>query len=104
MIKSKANTEDTSDFCTKFPGLMHKKLGNTGLSVSACGFGAYRVDYRVKEHSDSLEYAILNGINLIDTSANYSDGGSEILIGNTIEKLVNERKIKRDEIVIVTKG
>src|SRR5207253_4452568 len=47
---------------------------------------------------------ILNGINLIDTSANYSDGGSEILIGNTIEKLVNDGKLKREEIVIVTKG
>ena len=104
MIKSRANIEATSKFCNKFPDLMHKKLGKTGLSVSACGFGAYRVDYRVKEHTDALEYAILNGINLIDTSANYSNGGSEILAGNVIEKLVTESQIKREEIIIVTKG
>src|SRR6478672_10655908 len=104
MIKSKADSKNTSDFCAKNPDLMHKKLGKTGLTVSACGFGAYRVDYRVKEHSDTLEYAILNGINLIDTSANYSNGGSEILIGNILEKLIYEGKIKREEIIIVTKG
>jgi len=104
MIKSRANIENTLNFCNRFPALMHKKFGKSGLTVSACGFGAYRVDYRVKEHSDSLEYAILNGINLIDTSANYSNGGSEILAGNVIEKLVTEGKIKREEIIIVTKG
>jgi aryl-alcohol dehydrogenase-like predicted oxidoreductase len=104
MIKSSANSDSTLNFCNKYPALTHKKLGKTNLTVSACGFGAYRADYRVKEHSEALEYAILNGINLIDTSANYSNGGSEILIGDTVEKLIDEGKINREEIVIVTKG
>ena len=104
MIKSRALAENTKDFSDKFPELLYKPLGKTGFTVSACGFGAYRVDYRVKEHFDSLEYAILNGINIIDTSANYSDGGSEILIGNVIGDLINQGKILREEIVIVSKG
>jgi aryl-alcohol dehydrogenase-like predicted oxidoreductase len=104
MIPSKANAIATQKFFDKHPALMSKSLGKTGLTVSACGFGAYRVDYRVLEHSDALECAILNGINLIDTSANYSDGGSEILIGKVLEKLIKEGKLKREEIVIVTKG
>lgn len=104
MIKSGADSENTLGFCGKFPKLIHKELGKTGLHVSVCGFGAYRVDYRVKEHFNSLEYAISKGINLIDTSANYSDGGSEILIGNVLGDLINQNKIKREEIVVVSKG
>jgi aryl-alcohol dehydrogenase-like predicted oxidoreductase len=104
MIKSRALAENTKDFSEKFPSLLYKPLGKTGFTVSACGFGAYRVDYRVKEHFESLEYAISSGINLIDTSANYSDGGSETLIGNVIGDMITQGKILREEIVIVSKG
>lgn len=102
--KSGALSADTLNYCNKFPGLLLKSLGKTGLTVSACGFGAYRVDYRVREHFEAMEYAVTSGINLIDTSANYSDGGSEILIGNVLEDLINSNKLKREEIVIVSKG
>ena len=104
MIKSKAAAPDTYNFAKRHPKLMRKTLGKAGLTVSSCGFGSYRVDYRVREHFEAMEYAIANGINLIDTSANYSDGGSEILIGNVLLDLINQGKIKREEIVIVTKG
>ena len=104
MIKSKATTQDTAAFCEKFSDLMHKPLGKTGLEISASGFGAYRVDFRVHEHFEALEHAISNGINLIDTSSNYSDGGSEILIGNVLGDMINKGTLKREEIVIVTKG
>jgi len=104
MIPSKATPSGTQKSCTRFPHIMHKKLGRTGLTVSACGYGTYRVDYRVREHFEALEYALLNGINLIDSSANYSDGGSEILIGNVLRKLIENDKIRREEVVIVTKG
>jgi aryl-alcohol dehydrogenase-like predicted oxidoreductase len=104
MITSKATTHDTALFAEKFPGFLHKPLGKTGLTISASGFGAYRIDYRVREHFDSLEYAISSGINLIDTSANYSDGGSEILIGNVLAEMIKDNRLKREEIVIVTKG
>lgn len=105
MISSRANEASTKQFCGKFPSILHKQLGSTGLTASACGFGAYRVDYRYKGYSDALTYAIQNGINLIDTSANYSDGGSEILIGNVLDKMINtDAVITREEIIIVSKG
>lgn len=104
MIPSRAKSENTIEYCSRFPELLSKNLGSTDLRVSACGFGAYRTDYRVKEHSKALEYALSSGINLIDTSSNYSDGGSEILIGSVLEELVNKGKIKREEIVVVSKG
>lgn len=70
----------------------------------ALGFGCYRIDYRVDEHRQSLEKAILEGITLIDTSANYADGKSEILVGQVVEKLISEGKIKREDLTVVTKA
>jgi aryl-alcohol dehydrogenase-like predicted oxidoreductase len=104
ILSYKANKEDTQKFSKINSELLYKALGKTGLTVSACGFGSYRVDYRVNEHFTAMEYALLNGINLIDTSANYSDGGSEILIGNVLWKMIQENKLIRGEMVIVSKG
>ncbi|MFA5403696.1 MAG: aldo/keto reductase [Ignavibacteria bacterium] len=74
------------------------------MRISKIGFGCYRVDDRVEEHYNSLRKAITNGINVIDTSANYSDGRSEILIGNVISDLISEKEITREDVMIVTKG
>jgi aryl-alcohol dehydrogenase-like predicted oxidoreductase len=104
MITSHAASQATLDFSKKFPDLLYKPLGKTGLTVSACGFGGYRIDYRVKEHFDALKYAIESGINLIDTSANYSEGGSEILIGKVLDDMISKGNLMREEIVIVSKG
>jgi aryl-alcohol dehydrogenase-like predicted oxidoreductase len=104
MIKGKATVDVTKEFSSKYPDLIYKTFGRTGFTVSAFGFGSYRVDYRVPEHFTAMEYAVTSGINLIDTSANYSDGGSEILTGNVLTELINSGKLKREEIVIVSKG
>lgn len=104
MFSSLMIPENTKSFFGKFPNLLHRTLGKTNLTVAACGFGSYRVDYRVQEHFDAMKYAIENGINVIDTSSNYSDGGSETLVGRVVGSLIDENKLKREEIVIVTKG
>jgi aryl-alcohol dehydrogenase-like predicted oxidoreductase len=101
---SRALPESTKSCADKFPELLHKTLGKTNLAVAACGFGSYRVDYRVQEHFDTMRYAIENGINLIDTSSNYSDGGSEILVGRVLRNVIEENKLDREGIVIVTKA
>lgn len=72
-------------------------------SFSSLGFGCYRIDNRYVEHSEALTHALVSGINLIDTSANYSDGRSELLIGNVFDDLFDENKINRDDLTIVTK-
>jgi aryl-alcohol dehydrogenase-like predicted oxidoreductase len=91
-------------FMERFRKIKYKKLGKTDYIVSICGFGGYRVDDSVPEHHEALEYALMNGINLIDTSANYSDGGSEKLIGNVIGKISAGRDFSIDDFIIVTKG
>ena len=74
------------------------------MSLSNIGFGCYRIDDRVEEHYNALRKAITNGITLVDTSANYSDGRSELLVGNVITDLIAEKIIRREDVTIVTKG
>ena len=53
-----------------------------GIKISRIGFGSYRVARGNAIFEKALELAILNGVNLIDTSSNYGDGSSESLIGD----------------------
>ena len=80
-----------------------RQLTGTDLIASKIGYGSYRVDHRFDEHAATLRKAIQAGCNLIDTSSNYTDGGSETLIGNVLSEQISARKIERSEIVVVSK-
>lgn len=68
------------------------------------GFGTYRIDLHTPEHYQALYMAIEQGIKIIDTSSNYTDGESEHVVGNVITDLISEGKIKREDVTIITKG
>ena len=85
-------------------GLNHRLLGSTGLMVSAMGFGGYRIHPRAEGHARALEKALAAGVNLIDTSANYTDGASEELIGKVLAKLIERGGLERGQVVITTKA
>lgn len=74
------------------------------MKISQVGFGCYRTDNSIDEHHRALTHAMENGINVIDTSANYYNGGSELLVGNVLNKLVKSGKINRKDILLITKG
>ncbi|HET9317536.1 MAG TPA: aldo/keto reductase [Vicinamibacteria bacterium] len=78
-------------------------LGRSGLTVSRLGFGGYRVDDETPVHRAALVRALRAGCNLVDTSTNYTDGGSERLIGEVVRDLVADGTLKREEVVVVTK-
>jgi len=80
------------------------ELGRTGLIVSRLGFGCYRVDEITAEHTAALRLALRSGINLIDTSTNYTDGGSERLIGRVLQELIKSGELQREEVVVVSKA
>ena len=80
------------------------ELGQTGLVVSGIGFGGYRVDDVHPEHRAALELALRSGLNLIDTSTNYSDGRSERLIGEVLAHLIDKRELTRSDVVVVSKA
>lgn len=99
-----ATREATASHTIQFPDLHSSVLGRTGLHVSGAGFGAYRVSVGVETHRRALEHALLSGINVIDTSTNYADGGSEELIGQTMLDLARSDMISREAIVTITKA
>ena len=53
--------------------------------MSKVGFGAYRISIRSELHYEALKKAIDAGCSVIDTSANYTDGESEQLIGKVLK-------------------
>ncbi|MBI4310698.1 MAG: aldo/keto reductase [Chloroflexi bacterium] len=76
----------------------YRRLGNSGLEVSAVGLGTNnfggRTDYAATEMV--IKQTIECGINMIDTSNSYSAGKSEEFIGKAI-------KGNRDKVIIATK-
>ena len=77
----------------------YRPLGRTELMCAMVGFGGYRVDRQTPEHRAALELALTRGVNLIDTSSNYTDGESESLIG----EVLGERPDQRARVILVSK-
>jgi aryl-alcohol dehydrogenase-like predicted oxidoreductase len=101
-----ATADGTKQFCDRMVSrgknpTAYAELGRTGLMVSGVGFGCYRVHDSVDSHTEALHLAIEGGCNLIDTSTNYGDGGSERLVGSVLDNLSPEWS--SDEIVVVSK-
>ncbi|MCB9060938.1 MAG: aldo/keto reductase [Halobacteriovoraceae bacterium] len=57
--------------------------------MGVIGFGAYRVSVTSRGHYEALELAIKDGVKLIDTSSNYTDGESEELVGAILNDYPN---------------
>lgn len=83
-------------------------LGRTGLDVYPLGFGCYRIGDGNATHEAALRAYLDRGGNLIDTSANYTDGQSEQLVGRALKeigsKAANSTAIENARAVVVTKG
>jgi aryl-alcohol dehydrogenase-like predicted oxidoreductase len=79
-------------------------LGRSGLTCSRAGFGGYRVSRENAVHRKALHLALEHGINLIDTSANYTDGDSERLVGEVLAARIAAGSLTREAVVVVTKA
>lgn len=105
MFMAWARAEDTAAFVEKFEEKLGSSvLGRTGLTVSSIGFGSYRINEYEPEHREALRHALVNGVNLIDTSSNYTDGSSERLIGDVLNELFAANRLRREQIIVVTKA
>ena len=74
-----------------------------GWYFSGFGFGTYRIHLNNKDHAKTLEYALTNGINVIDTSTNYMDGLGEELIGSIIYNILALNDFDRDNYIVISK-
>lgn len=66
-------------------GMIYRKLGSTGERVSAIGLGGYHAG--VPAEADSIRLirmAVDHGVNFLDNSCDYHEGGSEILMGKAL--------------------
>ncbi|GJE95550.1 aryl-alcohol dehydrogenase [Phanerochaete sordida] len=87
--------------------MQYARLGNSGLKVSRIILGC--MSYGLKgwqawvldeeEAYEHIKYAYDHGIQTFDTANVYSNGQSEIILGNAIRKL----NLPREELVIMTK-
>jgi len=106
IVTGRATADATRAVATKHAdwSAAYHILGRTGLTCSSAGFGSYRVDRRVQQHRTALAKALQMGINIIDTSSNYATGNSERLIGEVLGGLITQGAIRREEVIIVSKG
>lgn len=104
MIQGYATPESSREFAVGHLPSGCTVLGATDLTVSAAGFGCYRVTTATASHGTSLRLALESGINLIDTSTNYADGGSESLVGQVLESLVASNGLSRESVIVVSKA
>lgn len=80
-----------------------RTLGRTKLHVTPIGFGGYRIADGSPIHRRALADALRGGVNLIDTSTNYTGGASERLVGRILANLVQRGEVRRDQVVVVSK-
>ncbi len=88
----------------RLPESTRRPFGKLHARVSPVGFGCYRVDDRVPRHREALRLALLSGVNLVDTSTNYGDGHSEILVGKVLRELAASGEVRREDVFVVTKA
>lgn len=78
--------------------MLYKKLGRTGLKVSAITLGAITMGTQINEAEsmDVIKTALDLGINSFDTANGYGGGKSEQILGNAV-------KGQRNSVIIATK-
>ncbi|WP_044481360.1 aldo/keto reductase [Paenibacillus antibioticophila] len=77
----------------------YKRLGRSGLEVSALGLGTNSFGSRAdaKTSEQIIHAALDRGINFLDTANIYSDTASESIIGQAIQN-------RRDQVILATKA
>jgi len=107
MLKDRATPGGTVEYASHFTDYRGNYRPMFGLSVSSLGIGTYLGDEDAATdaaYSQAMRAAVLGGINLVDTAVNYRCQRSERVIGRVIAELAGSGQVKREQIVIATKG
>lgn len=84
---SKATVPAVAQNVTRSGDMVYRMLGSTNEKVSAIGLGGHHIG-RQKDEQDSIKIihsAIDRGINFMDNSWDYHNGGSEIRMGKALQ-------------------
>ena len=85
----------------------HFREGPGGLTVSSIGIGTYLGepdDATDAAYGEALVAALALGANVLDSAINYRAQRSERVIGLALATLFAEGELRRDEVVVCTKG
>ena len=96
-LAQRAGTE-RDDFYRTFP---------RKLSVSALGAGSYLgdcTDAEDERYLRAVREAITLGVNVIDTASNYRCQRSERVVGQAVVEAIAAGDVRRDELLVCTKG
>lgn len=104
-----ATPEATYQFAKRFSHYKDFYARHDGLIFSKLGFGTfkkepYKEENYIFDYKDALKTAIRSGINLIDTAINYRYQESEKEIGEVLEELMALGEVKREELIVCSKG
>jgi predicted aldo/keto reductase-like oxidoreductase len=70
--------------------MQYRPFGNTGVMVSALGFGAMRLPTEEETAVHLVQKAIDLGVNYVDTAPGYLKGQSEVFVGKAIKNIRNK--------------
>ena len=109
LIKGLATYEGTARFATRLGARKDFYALSHGLVFSSLGLGTFRKEpYReenyLRTYEEAITEALNQGCNHFDTAINYRYQESEKELGRALKKAINSGKIKRDEVIIATKG
>lgn len=105
----RATTAGTRRFAERVPvraADFHRVLPRA-LVVSALGQGTYLGDCTDAEdlaYTQTIRSALTRGINMLDTAINYRCQRSERALGAAVVEAIAAGEVRRDEIVVCTKG
>lgn len=104
-----ATAEGTERYTEQFPEKREANFFRTprNRTVSSLGIGTYlgeATDENDDAYYESVQEALRNGINVVDTAINYRFQRSERTIGRALADLVAGDELDRDEILVATKG
>jgi len=77
------------------------------LTVSALGVGTYLGDPTEQDdaaYDGAIRSAIASGVNVLDTAINYRCQRSERVVGHAVATMIAAGDVRRDELVVCTKG
>jgi aryl-alcohol dehydrogenase-like predicted oxidoreductase len=107
VIKGRATAAGTAAYAERFQHLPDHFRNVVGLRASSIGIGTYLGDADEETdrlYTEAIGAAIGSGINLIDSAVVYRLMRSERSIARAIGDLIAADKIKREELIVATKG
>ena len=107
MIKGYADLNGTKEYFNKQNYKENWYTANDRYIYSRLGLGTFIGDFSDENSRlfrESIKYALLNGVNFIDTAINYRGMRSERDIGIVITKLIEDGLINRNQLIISSKA